>query len=149
MTRNATNWKMEWEISNGYCLPLFLISLFLHHSVFSVTDIQKGITFVVKYLPAENEVWGEVILSQACVIPSDHGGRGVCIEPVRSASREGSASRGVCMQGGLHPGVVCMGGGERSASRGVGQISPRILRDTVNERAVHILLDCSLVSIIH
>ena len=59
-----------------------------------------------------------------------------------------SSRLGLHREGGLHPGVVCMGGG-RSASRGVGQISPRILRDTVNERAVHILLDCSLVSIIH
>ena len=27
-------------------------------------------------LPSANEVWGKVIFSQACVIPSVHGGRG-------------------------------------------------------------------------
>ena len=32
------------------------------------------------FLPPANEVWGKVIFSQACVIPSDHGGGGrVCI----------------------------------------------------------------------
>ena len=66
---------------------------------------------------------------------------------------------GVCLQGGLHPGK---GGlhprgrgsasrGEGSASgRGVGQTSPPseihgILRNTVNKRAIRILLECILV----
>ena len=44
-----------------------------------------------------------------------------------SASESGSASRGVCMQG-------------------VGRPPYWMLRDTVNERAVHILLECILVS---
>ena len=55
-------------------------------------------------------------------------------------------------KGGLHKGrgSASRGGSESrggSASRGVGQILPsnRILRDTVNERAVHILLECILV----
>ena len=50
-----------------------------------------------------------------------------------------SASVGVYIQGDLHP--------EGSPSRGVGQTLPhRILRDTVNERAVHSLLECILVT---
>ena len=94
-----------------------------------------------------------------------HGGgvcfRGVCI-------REGFASRGVCIQRGLHPGglhprAVCIGGGHLhagglqlgasasggSASRGIwADYAPspnRIQQDTVNERAVRILLECILV----
>ena len=49
---------------------------------------------------------------------------------------EGSASRRVCIQGVLHPGV--------SAS-----IPHQILQDTVNERGVHILLECILVQIVN
>ena len=56
----------------------------------------------------------------------------------------GSASRRVCIWG------VCIHGGSGSASCGgggeVGQTSlPQIPRDTVNERAVRILLECILV----
>ena len=100
---------------------------------------------------------------------------GVCIQGVGSASREGGLHlwrgvyiQGVCIQGGLHLGVVCIMG--VSASRegglhpegglypggsvsgggvciqGVGQTPPhRILRDTVNEQAIRILLECILV----
>ena len=69
---------------------------------------------------------------------------------------EGSASRGVCVQGGdLHPEVsasrgVCLQEGSASggsAPKGVGQTpSPIwILRDMVNKRVVRILLECILV----
>ena len=54
------------------------------------------------------------MFSEACVIPSVHGG---CLHP-----GGGSASRG-----------------------GWADPPPRILRDTVNERAVRILLECILV----
>ena len=62
-------------------------------------------------------------------------GRGVCIQG-GSASGEGSASRG-----GLPPRGVCLQGGLQT---GVGGI----LRDTVNKRALRILLECILVSIV-
>ena len=55
---------------------------------------------------------------------------------------EGSESKGgVCIQGSLHPGVegVCIQGG------GVGQTPSRELQNTVNKRAVRILLECILV----
>ena len=64
----------------------------------------------------------------------------------------GSAPRGVLLQGScikegglhpagcLHPGEVCIGGG-------LGRPPNQILRDTVNEREVHILLECILVII--
>ena len=52
--------------------------------------------------------------------------------------------------GGLHPGGICIqrGSASRVCIRGVGQTppSPRILRDTVNERAVRILMECILVT---
>ena len=44
----------------------------------------------------------------------------------------------ICIQEGLHSGGVCM--------QGVGRPPYWMLRDTVNERAVHILLECILVS---
>ena len=53
----------------------------------------------------------------------------------------GFASRGVgsaSREGGLHPGDLHLG-------RGAGQTHPWILWDTVNERAVRILLECILV----
>ena len=60
---------------------------------------------------------------------------------------------GACMvdgghacQGGLHVGGTCMPGGihGRGACVAGGHVW-QILRDTVNERAVHILLECILV----
>ena len=57
-----------------------------------------------------------------------HLGRGICILEV-CIQGEGSASEAVCIQG-------------------AGQIAPKIhgiLWDTVNEQAVHILLECILV----
>ena len=55
----------------------------------------------LRFLPPANDVWGKVIFSQVCLIPSVHGG-GVCIQ-------------GVCIQGGLHLRGLHLGG---SASRG-------------------------------
>ena len=62
----------------------------------------------------------------------------------------GSASRGVCIKGDLHPGAFAsrgrgciQGGGEICIQGGLhlfGQTAHRILRDTVNDRAVRILL---------
>ena len=68
-----------------------------------------------------------------------------CLPPVGSTSRGGgSASRG---RGSASRGCVCIQWG--CASRGVGQTpSPEtygILRDTVNKRAVRILLECILL----
>ena len=96
-------------------------------------------------------------------------GDGVCIQgglhPRREGSRHpvglhqrgrGSASKGdgVCIREGLQlGGEVCIHGvwvcihGEGSASGGGWADTPyRILRDTVNERAVRILLECIIVS---
>ena len=123
------------------------------------------------FLPPANEVWGKVIFSQAPVILSMVGGgggaggfqacitghvtrgsasRGVCIQGGGSASRvrglnpdggsvsRGSASRGVCLQRGrgLH-----LGGGWADPPSEI----HGILRDTVNTRALRILLECILV----
>ena len=71
---------------------------------------------------ARNSSCGKVMISQACVIPSVH---------------RGSAS------GGQHPGGVCIGGGAWADTP-----SDWILRDTVNERAVRILLEWILVSVV-
>ena len=80
---------------------------------------------VLLLLPPANEVWGKVIFSEACVKNFVHGGgrawlQGACM-----------VARGVCLVAGGH---VWLLGGVR-----------RIRRDTVNERAVRILLECMLV----
>ena len=80
----------------------------------------------VKFLPSTNEVWGKVIFSQASVILCREG----------SASERGSAP----MEGGLHP------GGWVTASRGLGRPPTQALRDTVNKRAVRVLLECAYLS---
>ena len=76
-------------------------------------------------LPSANKVWGKVMLGW------------------------GPASRGSANRGALHPRRSASGGGGRSASTGQGVLhipSPhQILWDTVNERAVRILLECILV----
>ena len=67
-------------------------------------------------LPPANEVWGNVIFSEACVKNSVHSG----------------------------------GGGGESASVHAGIPPPpeqSMLEDTVNERAVCILLECNLVTV--
>ena len=63
-----------------------------------------------------------------------HPGK-VCIKGGRGSALGG----GICIQRGLHPRGVCI--------QGFGQTfrPPRILWDTVNERAVRILLECILV----
>ena len=57
--------------------------------------------------------------------------------------------RGVCIQGGLHPGgsaSIGRGGIHLGGSTSRSRPTHRILRDTVNERAVRILLECILVT---
>ena len=70
------------------------------------------------YLLAANEVWGKVMFLHLCVILFTVGGGGAGV----------SASREVCIEGG-----------------GWADTPHRILRDTVNERAVRILLKCNIV----
>ena len=103
--------------------------------------------------PGRNPPWGSRlqhtvyerpvrILLECILVPqasaSVHGGGGWWLPrgglpPGGSASRgRGSASRGVCLQGG-----VCI--------QGVWADPPKALRDTVNKRAVRILLECILV----
>ena len=50
-------------------------------------------------MPA-NEVWGKVIFSQACVIPSVHWGKGGWLSRMHPPE-------GICIRGGLPPGEVC------------------------------------------
>ena len=51
----------------------------------------------------------------------------------------GVHGRGVCMAGGMHGRGMCMAGGM------CGRAPQQILRNTVNERAIRILLECILV----
>ena len=62
--------------------------------------------------------------------------QGVCIQESLPLGR--SASRGVCIQGGLHPGRL---------HQTLERLSPpyQILWDMINEWAVRILLECILV----
>ena len=71
------------------------------------------------------------MFSEASVSQSVHEGEGSWLPSMHHRSHD----RGVCIQGGLHPG-------------GVGHTPLEIhgiLRDTVNKRAVLILLECILV----
>ena len=85
-------------------------------------------------LPPANEVWGKVMFLHLCVI---------------LFTGEGSTWGGVLHPGGrLHRGVDLHPGGSafrRGLHAGVGRPPYWMLRDTVNERAVHILLECILV----
>ena len=70
-----------------------------------------------------NEVWGKVIFSQACAIPSVQRGGGAWLPSMHHRSHDQS----------LHPGWLGR--------------SLQPLQDTVNKRAVRILLECILVLI--
>ena len=73
-----------------------------------------------------------------------------CIQKGGSASSEGVCIRGcsASRKGGLYPGRVSASGVVLHPERGVCIEPPhRILWDTVNERAVHIFLECILVNI--
>ena len=80
----------------------------------------------VEFLPPANEVWGKVIFLQTSVILS---GGGV-----------------LHLKGGLHPGRVYIQWGGCLHPGGWADPPPQALRDTVNKRAVRVLLECILVS---
>ena len=78
---------------------------------------------------------------------------GVCLRGGGSASKgEGSASRGtrVCIQGvGQYPPMSAYGRGVRQTPSSPPPKIHGILQDTVNKRAIRILLECILVYISH
>ena len=130
--------------------------------------MNSGLEFLVqdlhsKYLPSANEVWGQ-----------GNAFTPVCLFAGRGSAPRGSASkgglhpeevfiqgslylRGFCIKGGLHPRKACIQGDLHSLGLGsppnkvcinggwADPPSPGILRETVNQRAVRILLECSLV----
>ena len=63
-------------------------------------------------------------------------GRCVCVWQGACVAREGCAGWGACMAGAYVARGACVG---------QGACPQQILRDTVNERAVRILLECILV----
>ena len=75
------------------------------------------------------QVWGKVIFSQVCVIPSVQWGAGLASFP--------ACITGHMTRGGLHPGGSASG-------EGLGR-PPRALQNTVNKRTVRILLECILL----
>ena len=99
--------------------------------------------------------WGKLIFSEACVKNSVHGGGGHAWQGGlhgrggihgSGAYMEGE---GACMVGGMHgKGGHAWQGGACVAGGGVcgGGRAWQILWDTVNERAVRILLECILVT---
>ena len=70
----------------------------------SVSDLHDNANANKLLLPLANEVWGEVMFLHLPVCSQRAGGR--------------IYLQGVCLEGGLHPGGVCLWG---SASRRVGQ----------------------------
>ena len=91
-------------------------------------------------LPPANEVWGKAMFySRVSFCSQERGCLGV-------ASRE-TASRGICLGGGLHWGSAW---GVSASRGGWGDPPPKIhgiLWDTINKQAVHILLECFLAFI--
>ena len=99
--------------------------------------------------------WGKVIFSETCVKYSVHGG-GACVVVVGGACMAGGAWLGgmhgwACMAGGYVWGACMAGGMCGGCVHGGGCVAGgrawQILRDSVNELAVRILLECILVLI--
>ena len=79
---------------------------------------------------------------QGCVCGRGHAWQGVCMAGKGACIAGGVHGRGACIAGGVHGrGHVWQGGMHSGGGGHVWQI----LRDTVNEQAVHILLECILV----
>ena len=115
--------------------PVLVFTGKIYNTYTSLFLIPTIVCLQCSYLRPANEVLGKVMFLHLCVIlftgVSASGGlhAGVCI-------------RGVCIQGDLHPGGSASRRG--SASRGWADPSPQALQDTVNKRAVHIILECIL-----
>ena len=73
------------------------------------------------FLPPASEVWGKMMFLHL------------------------SVSQSFCWQGDLPPGMICIQGRGLDRRRPLPPAHPPILQDMVNERAVHILLECILV----
>ena len=118
LTQNVTCVKLSVEIIKN--------SMFSGRSSISQTGRGRsgnpGIWGENLLLPPANEVWGKVMFLQASVILSTGRWGKIYIQRGRVCIQEG-----ICIQG-------------------VGGKTPQwILRDTVNERTVRILLECILV----
>ena len=121
-----------------------LISIF-HFllSTFAGTLISHYFLGIVSHNDHPQRSWSKVILSEVCVKNSVHGGGGMC-------GRVGMHGRGACVAGVVWQ-VVCMARGMHG--RGLAWQGAcvactalwQILRDTVNEQVVCILLECILV----
>ena len=118
------------------------------------------------FLPPANEVCEGYVFTLsfcpqgACVVVGGVHGRGACVRGVHGGGGHvwwvACMARGACMagghtwQGGMHGRGACMAGGHawQGGMHGRGSCAPQqILRDTVNEREVSILLECILVYI--
>ena len=93
--------------------------------------------------------WGKIIFSEACVKNSVHrgvlrGGGRCCVAGGMHVCMHGGGvhGRGACVAGGPAWGAYMVGG--HMWQKG-GRHAWQILRDTVNERVVRILLECILV----
>ena len=108
-------------------------------------------------LPPANEVCKGYVFTHVCLSTGGHVCQGVCMAG-------GHVWQGACMAGGVHGKGACMARGRawqggmhrrgcvaggmhgRGCAWWGGACMPwQIPRDTVNERAVHILLECILV----
>ena len=114
-------------------------------NVLSVTKTQDNIAF--KLLPPTNEVWGKVILSVACVKNSVH--RGVCLSACWDTD---PLARQTPWKGAPPPPSKADPLARRyplaRQQTPLAKIPPAqcMVGDTVNKRAVCILLECDLVN---
>ena len=107
--------KCRCTISNKYVVFLATILLLsvsrihtLYKAVVSLIHTFICWTSAVPLLPPAIEVWGKVIFSQAFFNIFMGWVGGVWLPSVYHGSHDwGSASRGVCLRGVLHPGGVC------------------------------------------
>ena len=124
-------WILGWDSTDWTAL----------HPQYLANNRGRGTEIYILYVvfTARKRSCGNVMFLHLSVSHSVHRGEGM------SASR-GSASSRVCIQwGGLHPWGVCIQRGLHPGGFGLTPPPHRIPRDTVNERAVRILLECILV----
>ena len=145
-----------------------MLSILLKDTGIARIYLQLNFTINVSYKPTTKisgnfyrpqRSWGKVIFSEACVKISVHRGEGEHGTGawVAGGGMHGGSGRRACVVGGMPGRGVCVAGGMymaggmhgvdmhgRGGVCGSGRVW-QILRDTVNERAVHILLECILV----
>ena len=142
--------KQSLLLAHIYIIIDFFVNFVFLFSTFFITFHLSHLNY---YRPQRS--WGKVIFSETCVKNSVHRGgmhgKGGHAWP-RGACQGGMHGMGACMAGGVcgeghvwQGGHACWGCAWQGVCMAGGGHAWQILQDTVNEQAVHILLECILV----